>query len=194
MLKLVTAPAVEPLTTAEAKSFTRVEISADDTLIDAFVKGARQYLEKTYAVALITQVWDLYLDGWPGGDTLRLPVQPVQSVGSITYTDSAGAAVVMSAADYLVDAVSVPGRIRLKSGRSWPSVTLQEMNGVVVRFTAGYGAAGSAVPEPLRDAVRLLVAHRYENREPEIIGPGLSATRLAFTIDALMASERLWAL
>ncbi len=41
----LTAPAVEPVTTAEAKTWMRVNTSADDSLIGVLIKGARRYAE-----------------------------------------------------------------------------------------------------------------------------------------------------
>jgi uncharacterized phiE125 gp8 family phage protein len=39
-----------------------------------------------------------------------------------------------------------------------------------VDFTAGYGATSVDVPQPLRQAVRLLVTYWYEHRSAVVIG------------------------
>ena len=41
-------------------------------------------------------------------------------------------------------------------GRAW--------GGVVIEVRAGFGASPESVPEPLRQAIRLLVARWFENR------------------------------
>jgi uncharacterized phiE125 gp8 family phage protein len=40
----------------------------------------------------------------------------------------------------------------------------------VIRVVAGYVDSGSSVPMALRTAIEYLVAHRFENREPVIVG------------------------
>lgn len=164
----VTAPAAEPVTTAQAKAQIRVDISDDDTLIDGLVTTARQVVETITRRALITQTWDWVLDEFPAGDTLVLPLPPLQSVTSITYVDTDGNSGTVSSGDYIVDTDSEPGRVVLKTGSTWPSVSLRAANGVTVRFVAGYGSAGSNVPQAIRQALLLIVGHLYENREATV--------------------------
>ena len=62
---LVTAPAAEPLTLAEAKLHLRVDDTADDALIGALITAARQHAEHDTRRALVTQTWKLALDASP---------------------------------------------------------------------------------------------------------------------------------
>lgn len=191
ILRLVTAPTVEPVSLTEAKTQCRVDIADDDTYISALITAARSHLEMIARpqLAMITQTWECLLDDWPGGDTLELRPYPLQSVTSVKYTDQAGAETTYSSANYLVDTYSEPGRLRLKTGASWPSASLRELNGVAIRFVAGYGAAGTAVDMQLRQAILLLVAHWYENREP-VLTTGAQAVSMPFTVTALMQHWR----
>ena len=56
---------------------------------------------------------------------------------------------------------------------------------IEIAVTAGFGDAGSDVPEPVRQALLLLIAHWYEQREPVMLGgeradiPGTVAGLLA---------------
>lgn len=168
-LTLVTAPASEPLTTAEAKSHLRVDSSDDDTLIDAFVKSARQYVEEDLGRALITQTWDYTIDAFPSdGSAIHLPRPPLQSVTSISYVDTAGATQTVSSGDYIVNTGKRKGEVTLAYGAAWPA-TRTQASAVTIRFVAGYGAA-SAVPESIRTALRLVVGDLYSNREASIVG------------------------
>ena len=54
---LLTAPAIEPLSLAEAKAFLRVETSDDDEVIGALIAGSRIHVEAQTRRALITQSW-----------------------------------------------------------------------------------------------------------------------------------------
>ncbi len=169
-LVLVTPPAVEPISTADAKAHLRVDITADDAYIDTLVKVARRQAERITRHALITQTWDLLLDAFPADDVLEIPLPPLQSVTYVQYTDDDGNTSTFDSSNYIVDTESVPGRISLKSGYTWPSTTLQAIAGVRVRFVAGFGDAASDVPEDIIHAMKLMVGHWYENRENVAMG------------------------
>lgn len=176
-LKLVTEPTVEPVTLAEAKAHLRVDIPDEDALISRYIRTARQVCEVRRRESFITQTYDLYLDAWPAGG-FKLPMGPVQSITSIVYYDEDGNEATWDSSNYITDLVSQPARIVLKSSTSYPSTVLQEVNGVRVRFVAGYGATGASVPEHIRSAMLLLIGHYYENREAVVIGSGLSVNPL----------------
>lgn len=189
-LVIATAPATEPVSTAEAKSQLRVDVSDDDTLIGTYVTAARQWVEHLLRRALITQTWDLFLDEWPAGGVITVPLPPLQSVSGIYYTADGSAEATWSSGNYLVDAKSEPGRVLLQRTASWPSDTLEDANGVRVRFVAGYGAA-AAVPQPIKQAILLLVGHYYENREAVVIG-GAIPKEVPLAAQALLSPYRVY--
>jgi len=191
ILKLVTAPVAEPITTAEAKTHLRIDGSDEDTLIDTYIMAARQLCEMEARRAFVTQTFDLFLEQWPASDEIMLPRPPLQSVTSITYTDSNGNAQTMPSADYLVDTASEPGRVVLSYGGTWPSATLRPGPAITVRFVAGYGLA-AAVPAMYKQAIKLLVGHWYENREQVVLAPGLGAAQLPMGVKALLMVDRGW--
>lgn len=190
-LKLITAPATEPVTASEAKSHLRVDTTADDTLIGTLITAARQHVENHLRRALITQTWELVMDAFPAGDVIRLPRPPLVSVTSIKYTDVAGSESTFSSAAYVVDTDSTKGRVVLKSGESWPSDTLAAANGVRVRYVAGYGSA-AAVPNPIRQAILLLIGTLYENRESVLVAQGVTVAQLPFGVEALLMPYRIF--
>ncbi len=189
-LKLVTAPAVELMSTANAKAHLRVDSTDDDTLIGVLIKAARQHAENVASRALITQTWDYQLDAWPDGDEITIPLPPLQSVTSVKYYDTAGTEYTMTATDYIVDTKSEPGRIVLAYGKSWPSTTLRPAAGVIVRFVAGYGDAAANVPEAIIAALKLHIGYLYEQREAVNIGNIVNELPLAY--DALLYPYRVW--
>lgn len=169
LMRLVeqTGPAEEPAPLADLKTHLRVDITEDDSYITSLGVMARQVIEEYAGISMVLTTWDGYLDAFPGAD-LILPKWPLSSVTSITYTkdtDTADAyGNTVSDGDYYVDTRSQPGKVRLLSGSTWPSDTLQPANGVRVRFIAGFADVGS-IPEPIIRALKMVVADMYEYRE-----------------------------
>jgi len=158
---VTTAPASEPITTAEAKSQLRIDSSDEDTLVDNYVTVARQTLETLTRRAFITQTITLKYDSFPS--RIRLPRPPSASVTSITYVDTDGATQTWDSANYVLDSQVEPASIQPAYDVDYPNTRTQP-NAVTVTYVAGYGSA-SDVPESIKLAVRLLVGTYYENRE-----------------------------
>lgn len=188
--KLLTAPTSEPISTAEAKAHLRVDIADDDTLIDSLVTAARDYVERATRRALISQTWQLFLDGWPGDGIFVLPRPPLQSISHIKYYDTAGSAATWSSTNYFVDTISEPGRIFLAYNGTYPTTQLRPNNGVEVQFIAGYGAANT-VPQIYKQAILLLVGHWYENRETIVTGGGMPK-EIPLAVESLLLVDRNW--
>jgi uncharacterized phiE125 gp8 family phage protein len=171
-LSLVTAPVVEPLTVAEAKQHLRIEDGAHDTELGAMIVAARKLLEETLWRAFITQTWDYWLDAFPPAH-LALPRPPLQSITSISYTDTDGAEQTVDGSLYGADTATDPGRVILADGESWPT-SASIPKAVKVRFVAGYGDAASAVPAPLIAALKLELELLYD-RPDEAYGRVLAS-------------------
>jgi hypothetical protein len=86
--------------------------------------------------------------------------------GSLTWTCSGPPA---DSGDFVYDADSCPPRIFPLPGQTWPPV-LYVPNAVQIHFTAGYGNDGKGAPATLRQAMRLLIADGYFNREVSVAG------------------------
>lgn len=164
-LSVVTAATEGPVTRDQAKVHCRVDTGADDTYIDALIAAATTYAERFTRRTLVSQTLELRLDSWP--HVIELP-PPVTSVASVKYVDLDGVEQTLSASLYDVDTYSSPARVVPAYGETWPTARATN-NAIVVQFVAGY-ASGSAVPAEIRQAVLLMVAHWYENREPAVTG------------------------
>jgi len=55
---------------------------------------------------------------------------------------------------------------------------------------AGYGASGSYVPDPINHAIKMLIAHLYENREL-FLQTGAVPKELPLTFRSLCAPFRI---
>jgi len=178
-LKLKTAPSTEPITLDQAKLHLRVDTGDDNALISMLITTAREMAEKETKRAFITQIWQMTLDA--AESEIEIPKPPLQSVESITVIDEAGNESVVDASHYDVDkAQNSYGRVRLKSGSTWP--THRGFASFIVEFKAGYGDAAADVPEALKQAVLQLIAHFYENRESVEIPAGVKILLWAFKI------------
>ncbi|WP_048649121.1 head-tail connector protein [Nitratireductor soli] len=153
-------PTVEPVTLVEVKAHLRIDHASEDDLLNGLIRAARQEVETATGMALINQSWRLVLDDWPPHAVLYLRRPPVREIIAVTVFDDDGAGSVLDPGSYDLDPVSNPARLHLSKR---PPVG-QKLNGIEVDFTAGHGEAGTDVPDLLRRAILLLVAHWYEFR------------------------------
>lgn len=162
-VRVVTAATEEPITATVAKDHLHITGTDHDTWLATHIGVAREDVERILSRSLITQTLEHYLDDWPDGEVIPLPRPPLQSVTSVIYYDVDGVAATLSTSVYQVDTYSTPGRISLKPDQDWPTDDLQAMNGVVIKYVAGYGAAAT-VPPLIRAAILHLIAWRFEHR------------------------------
>ena len=89
-----------------------------------------------------------------------------------------------------LDKSDAPARLAVVHGV--PPAPERPAAGIEIDITCGYGDASADVPEPLRQAIRLLVAHWYENRG--LIASGGEVAALPQSAAALIAPYRVLAL
>jgi uncharacterized phiE125 gp8 family phage protein len=179
-LILLTEPEEEPLSLADLKLFLKLDHDEDDTLIGSLISAARRHVEKVTGRRLVSQIWRLVLDAWPADGVVHLPLAPVVAVEAARLRAGDGTPTVLATGGWVLDPAS--SRLHVPSR---PSV-LRPFAGIEIDIQAGYGGADD-VPPGLKQAVRLLVAHWYENRAVDSAG-GQIAVPIAAA--ALMAPER----
>ncbi len=125
----------------------------------------------------------------------RLPCGPVVSIESIPYLDRAGDEQVLPDTGYRLLA---DGSIYAER---WPAVT-ETPESVRIRYVAGYpdrqetpeeGAdpvAVSTVPEPIRQAILLLVGQWFDHREA--VSVSAASAPMPFAVDSLLSPYRVW--
>jgi uncharacterized phiE125 gp8 family phage protein len=187
---LLTAPDVEPVTLAEAKHFLRVEHDDDDDLIAALIAGARVHIEAQTRRALIVQTWRLVRDAWPADGRIAVLPAPLRAIAAARVLDEDGAEQAIDVEAFVTDLASAPAIV------SFPPWSLplpgKAVAGIELDVAVGYGEAPADVPEPLRQAIRLLAAHWYENRG--LVALGHTVALLPATVAALIAPFRVRAL
>lgn len=171
-LTLTTPPGVEPLTLDEAKAHLRIELSdsSEDTLVESLMLAARRWAETELSASLITQTWKLTLPGFPWNTrSICLERGPVQSITSIKYLDSSNVEQTLDPSKYLLETRPLADEVWLTYLNTWP-VTVAQRDAVRIVYVAGYGDAGTDVPEDLRRAMLLRLGDLYRNREAQVIG------------------------
>ena len=159
----VVVPAVaEPITKDEAKLRSRIDGSAEDSLLDNLIASARDKAETNQNRKFMTQTLRLKLHCFH--DEMALPFPPLQSVTSITYVDPNGTTQTLATSVYEVDTTSEPGMIRLAHDQSWPDIRRQRAPAIQITFVVGYASAAD-IPAPTKDAMLLYIDHRYRDRD-----------------------------
>lgn len=153
-------PAVEPVTLNEAKAHLRVSHGSEDELIASLIRAARDEVEKATGVALIDQSWRLTLDQWPRNAVATIARHPVKEILSVTVFGADGEGSLIDPGTYSLDSLSRPARLHFED----TPAPVRVLNGIEIDFSAGFGEAGTDVPDILKRAILLLVAHWYEFR------------------------------
>lgn len=173
-LRVIVPPALDPILLSEAKGHCRITTDDDDGLLPGFIIAARQYCEDETGRAFITQTLQLKIDSdWPvdrcGNDCIVLPRPPSVSVSSISYIDINGTTQTLASNQYQFTEGDIFASIRPAYGAAWPTVRDQS-DAILVTFIAGYGSNPGDVPEPIRQAIKLMTGHFNENREAVTAG------------------------
>jgi hypothetical protein len=189
-LTLITPPTVEPLSVSDARDRLNLAVSdVSDTALTAFIKSARQKLERRYGVAMINQTWRLTLDRFPGWGQYPYP----QDVGFYPSMHRDGRPdygnrlqrfeIQINMAPIAPDGIQSvkyndtdgssqsmdPSLYSLVPGDLRSSLVLADQQtwpstafiagAVQIQFVAGFGADDINVPESLKSAITLLVSH-----------------------------------
>ncbi len=157
---LTNPPAAEPITLAEVKAHLRLDDGNEDAFLASLITTAREHLEREAGLCLISQTWRLCLDFWPRGGISQIVRYPVRAIQDVTVYDQAGTPHKVSLQDHLLDGEARPARLWLRDQPAPGRV----MNGIEIEFLAGFGETGVDVPDGLKRAMLLHVAHMFAFR------------------------------
>ena len=161
-LRQIAAPQDDVVILAEAKAQLRIYASDDDTYLRRLIRAATATVEGPNGIgrALLTQTWVATFDGFPRG-SLKLPLGPVIECASISYEDVPDGDITAFESFSLDDHLPIPA---VSPVGSWP-IAGNHPGSVRVVFKCGYGDYSEDVPADLIQAILMLVAHWFENRE-----------------------------
>lgn len=196
--KLLTSPAIEPVSLEEIKEHLRITHDDDDLLLTELISAARHEFESVTGLALISQAWRCWYDaplfgdglGWWDGvregmlpkaavPAFTLAPSPVLSLTSVKFYSISDVETVWSESNYQLDAISRPGRVAVKSNAQWPT-SLRSVNAFAIDLTAGFGATENDVPADIRHAIKMMAAFRYDHRGESLSSEALAALQDIF--------------
>lgn len=202
-LRVIEAPATEPVPVDLAKRHCRIDSDYDDDLVEMYVTSARLWAETflnralfqqklQYSVTwappptatpLVPQSLIVFPLNWPPlvKRPIELPRAPAVSVEQILWGPLDNMTVATTD-DYTLNLNVEPGYIAVKP-QLLPQIPQQSM---VIDYTAGYDPSdASKVPMPIRHAILILTAFLYEQR-------GDVTADMPETAKALLWPYRLW--
>lgn len=179
-LSVVTPPAEEPVTAAQAKLNARVTYTTEDGLFALWIPAARQMVEDETGLRVVSQTLKLELPSWPADGQVRLGIGPVTAVNSVKYYDAGGVQQTLAEGTHYQTWLGYrPPLVLPAPQKFWPVVQFGKVPAIEVQFVAGYASA-AAVPERVKQAVLLLTTYWWNNRgdedAPQAIGapPGFA--------------------
>jgi uncharacterized phiE125 gp8 family phage protein len=151
---LLTPPEAEPISLADAKAYLRLEHDAEDGLVTTLIAAAARQVEKMTRRVLVAQRWRLDVALPEDGGFVALRPRPVREVEAVRLARSDGTLQTLD-----------PEAWRFDWAGERLSFATRPVGGrrVEIDLAVGYGAPED-VPEPLRLAVRRLVADAFERR------------------------------
>lgn len=158
-----TGVTTEPITYATAKDWLRLNDDTEQDIVTYLITAVRLVMEGQTWRPMTSQQWTMSLDKWEL-NTLILNINkaPLQSVDSVTYYDTNNALQTLGTTEWEADINGNPARFRLKTV---PSV-YDRMGALNINFTCGY----VTLPEDLKQAMRMILGHFYENRQTVVTG------------------------
>lgn len=164
-IKISSVTGAEIVTTADAKSYMRVDTSSDDSLIGDMIKQARIWCENYLSKDIVAKTRVYFVENI--GERILLPFAPVSSITSVTAQDST--------AEY-------------KSyGVDKEILELQSLPAKDVKVT--YATAGLS-DELLKQAIMQLVSTYYDNRADFIVMQGVSYVQVPTSVKHILDSYK----
>lgn len=161
----------EAITLDEARGHLRIDAQGspashpDDGMIQGVcIPAARQYVENYLNLSVTRKSLTLYLDSFPSKKSIALPYSNLVEIEEVRYRDLNGEWQVWASENYDVDDASIPGRLILGYGLSWPETLLQPQS-VQIDYSVGYQGSPYEIPKAIVSGMLLVIGDLYERRE-----------------------------
>jgi uncharacterized phiE125 gp8 family phage protein len=184
---LVTAPANEPVTTAEAKDHLLIDTTTTDfdTYIALLIKASRKFIEARTGYICNASTWALYLDTWKEDALVYINKKPITAITKVEYiADGTTTYTTLTPADYHAAVKHNPPVVKLLDMPNLADIP----NAVKITFTAGHTASAD-IPEYITQAIKILLRQMFENRTEEVTGTIVSKLDKGFEYLLTMAEQ-----
>lgn len=144
------------------------DLHDEDEDLAAWISTARELSEDFTGRVWIDSTWEMLICDWPCGGLL-IPKGPLIAINSIEYLDADNVYQLADSADYRF-AQDEPPRIFWEPSTPIYRGATARHDSIRLELRLGYPGAGSpndaaGVPNLAKQAIRMMVAHWYENRE-----------------------------
>jgi uncharacterized phiE125 gp8 family phage protein len=156
----LTQPTAEPVTYSEAAAHLRLDGTAQQALIESYIKSARNVAEAYTRRTFMPRSFRLVLDAWE--TVVVLPKPPVTSINAVNVLLSNGSSVAVMPTAWRF----LPGDGHAKvlfsntSALALPGIAA---GGITLDYSAGYASAAD-VPQAIKTAILLMVGYLYDVR------------------------------
>ncbi len=135
--------------------------SLQDPVLENYLRAAMAAIEARTGKVLLERQYTWSLTAWREPCRQALPLAPISAVTALRVIDRLDVATLIAPTLYRLER-DMHRPVLWGATGSLP--TIPPLGSAEVDFTAGYGPAWSDVPDDLGQAVMLLAAHFYENR------------------------------
>lgn len=160
-LRVIEGPVKEVITLEEAKSHLRIDGDDEDSLISSYIQAAREYAEIFTGRSIAIKTYEYITNPKEKYAYLELPMPPLVEILKVSYENQKQEVILEENKDFYIlkdyDAPLLYPNIE----NGWPRVLLNTFDLIKVTYKAGY----SESPMAVKQAILILVAHFYENRE-----------------------------
>lgn len=192
--KIVTTSNFEPVSYDEAAEHLRVDTNDDRAYINELLKAAREYVEGITGVATVSATYRLTAPDWDSitiknnrASIIQLDRTPLISISSVKYiAEDASTLTTISSGNYSAISVTDPGAVFFASDYELPTPNPERPDAIQIEFVAGY-ADLCDTPPLIRHAIKMLVAHWYENRLPVA---AVNLTPIPMTLRDIIHNQR----
>lgn len=158
---LITPRTDLPLTLAGVQDFIEQPEPTKIPMITQLLADATDHSEELMARILMVTVFEQRFSCWPLSNLVQIGKNPVISIASVKYVDSAGATQTINAANYAVwrknGDVTV---ISFNDGYTIPT-TKEIPEAWLIRYTAGYNPPDT-IPGPIKTSILMRIRALYD--------------------------------